>query len=78
MLLTAYHRWLYISHEGDRDEIAAQIYSDCVNQRNPQAFDLLVLTGDTSFKPETFIKAADLILKQYESENKQNEDDSQI
>ena len=74
MMLTAYHRWLYISHEGDRDEIAAQIYSDCYNQQNQQAFDLLAETGDKAFTPETFTKAADIILTNYESERKQNED----
>lgn len=76
MILTAYHRWLYISHEGDRDEIARQLYVDCYSDQNPQAFDLLADTGDKVFTKETFDKAADLILDQYKTKIKEQDDDN--
>jgi hypothetical protein len=32
-----------------------------VNNQNPQAFELLELTGDIEYTPETFVKAAKIL-----------------
>lgn len=41
--------------------IANQLYQDIYNDQNPQAFELLDLTGDTNYTKETFLKAAYLV-----------------
>lgn len=69
MELTAYHKWLIKHCAADKDCIALQLTHDAA-VRNPQAFDVLALTGDKSYTRSTFYKAANLILN--EDEKQQN------
>jgi hypothetical protein len=62
MELTAYHRWLLQHCKGDVSCIALQLAHDTAEQ-NPQAFDVLALTGDVKYSRATFFKAAKLIIK---------------
>lgn len=41
--------------------IADQLSMDIYHDQNPQAFDILDLTGDTNYTKETFLKAAYLV-----------------
>lgn len=43
------------------EAISEQLFMDVYNDQNPQAFDLLDLTGDTQYNKDTFIKAAYLV-----------------
>lgn len=61
MILTAYHKWLYKIFGKSITDIAAMIYSDCL-QQNPQAFKLLEETGDVQYTSDTFRKAAELVI----------------
>lgn len=48
--------------EGAWEEaISEQLFADIYNDQNPQAFDLLNLTGDTNYTRDTFLKAAYLV-----------------
>jgi hypothetical protein len=73
---TAYMQWLLINTypqvaikailngtlEGAHESaIADQLYLDIFADQNPQAFEILDLTGDTNYTRSTFIKAAYLV-----------------
>ena len=58
---TAYHRYLWSKCEGHPVALANELVSNVVNDQNPQAFDLLELTGDIEYTAETFVKAAKLL-----------------
>lgn len=53
-------KWL-VRECPDRESLAEQLFADC-REQNPQAFELVNATGDKSFSPETFYKAADIVL----------------
>jgi hypothetical protein len=62
-ILLAYHKWLLRISNKDRIALAGLIYRDCLYDQNQMAFELLERTGDDKFSDETFLKAADLLLR---------------
>lgn len=61
MEVTAYHKWLFREYGHNRELLADQIMWDCTGT-NSMAFELLSVTGDKNFTPETFTKAADWVI----------------
>jgi hypothetical protein len=68
--ITAYEKWMhsnalqYVDTNDQQLFIAQQLHQDCL-QQNPMAFDLVDEVGDDGFTQETFIKAAQLILNKF-------------
>ena len=68
--ITAYEKWMhsnasqYVDTNDQQLFIAQQLHQDCL-QQNPMAFDLVGEVGDNGFTQETFIKAAQLILNKF-------------
>jgi len=68
--ITAYEKWMhsnasqYVDTNDQQLFIAQQLHQDCL-QQNPMAFDLVGEVGDDGFTQETFIKAAQLILNKF-------------
>jgi len=58
---TAFHKWLFIKTKGHPVAVANELVNQVVNNQNPQAFELLELTGDREYTPETFVKAAKIL-----------------
>lgn len=58
---TAYMKWL-VRECPDRESLAEQLFADCKEQ-NPQAFEIVDAIGNKQYSPETFYKAADLVLE---------------
>ena len=75
MELLAYHKYLLRLSEADRDILCAAIARDALMNNNKMAWDILKETGDKSYSPETFMKAADLLI---ELNNKENAKDYKI
>jgi hypothetical protein len=61
-VLLAYHKFLLRESRKDRITLAGMILADAMEQ-SPAAFDLLSETGDEKYTDETFLKAADLLIK---------------
>ena len=66
MKLNAYCKWLLKNGYRDRRLMADILRRDAL-QHNRATFDLLAETGDTEYNYETFLKVADLILKEDEN-----------
>jgi len=70
--ITAYEKWMhsnasqYVDTNDQQLFIAQQLHQDCL-QQNPMAFDLVGEVGDDGFTQETFMKAAQLILNKFVS-----------
>jgi hypothetical protein len=62
MNLTAYHHYLLRESKKDRRHLAVLLFMDVVEDRNPQAFELLESTGDIEYDEQTFLKASDLLI----------------
>ena len=68
--ITAYEKWMhsnalqYVDTNDQQLFIAQQLYRDCIEQ-NPMAFDLVGDVDDKGWTEETFIKAAQLILNKF-------------
>ena len=68
--ITAYEKWMhsnasqYVDTNDQQLFIAQQLHQDCL-QQNPMVFDLVGEVGDNGFTQETFIKAAQLILNKF-------------
>ena len=60
--ITAYHRWLLMISGGDEFKLAIEIANQAVHDQNPQAQHLIELVGETIEIPESFHKAARLLL----------------
>jgi hypothetical protein len=71
MLLTAYHHYLLRESKKDRRHLAVLLFMDVVEDRNPQAFELLESTGDIEYDEQTFLKAADILIITDNNENKE-------
>jgi hypothetical protein len=70
--ITAYEKWMhsnasqYVDTNDQQMYIAQQLHHDCMEQ-NPMAFDLVGDVDDDSWTEETFMKAAQLILNKFVS-----------
>jgi len=62
---TPYHKWLWQASEKNLASLSHLIWNDVVNQQNPQAFDLIAVTGDKEYTDATFDKAAQIILDMF-------------
>lgn len=68
--ITAYEKWMhrdavqYLDPKDQQLYIAQQLYRDCMEQ-NAMAFDLVNEVGDDGFTQNTFLKAAQLILNKF-------------
>jgi len=69
MTLTAYHKYLLQVTNADRASLAAQLLVDVAQDRNPQAFELLEMTGDKEYTQQTFFSAADLLIIAHNNES---------
>jgi hypothetical protein len=65
--ITAYHRWLMMITWGNEFKLAMEIANQAVYDRNPQAINLIELAGGI-YNTETFMKAANLLLKAIEED----------
>ena len=63
IILTPYHKWTLRECRKDRTAIAHRLFADVVEDRNPLAYELLEMTGDTEYTKDTFFKAADILLE---------------
>lgn len=60
----AYMNWLVRTGK-DRDTISKLIYQDILSGPSGKlAFELLENTGDKNYTKETFLKAADMVIKE--------------
>ena len=64
--LTAFHKWLMQVSGGDKAKLINKMRKLALNQCLP-LFELLAATGDKTYTPETFEKAAQNLIDQFNS-----------
>ena len=68
--ITAYEKWMhsnaaqYVDTNYQQLYVAQQLHRDCL-QQHPMAFDLVGVVGEDGWTEETFLKAAQLILNKF-------------
>ena len=60
----AYMTYLFEKGKGDRKIIANLLLKDIYFNKGEQSFKIVENTGDTDYNKNTFLKAADLIIKE--------------
>jgi len=72
--MTAFQKWViqqgtkaaYLNKKPLKETIAQLLFRECKYNRNPQAFEVLALTGDKHFTDSTFENAADILISKKE------------
>lgn len=63
---TAFHKWL-MQVSGGQKGLLEFIIRDQALDQNPQVFELLEATGDKTYTPATFEKAADIVIELFKN-----------
>ena len=63
-LPSAYMSYLFESSKGERKKIANLLLKDMYFNKGELSFEIIKKTGDETYTKETFLKAADLIIKE--------------
>ena len=62
-MMNAFNQWFKNQYEQSPESAISYLFDCCLKQPDSVVWEYLQKTGDTEFTPETFHKAAQLIIK---------------